>query len=137
MRLMDDQQEHSIGYHSWLLQAIRDNCVDGSDLLEQSKQYKSHKRFEWLLDQLKQRGETEILVGYQTRRRAEYNERSWRLKRQRLASLEKQLASRKQIEGDSYSLFVKRAADKLRKSIERHDRQQQEGMEIADARTEQ
>ena len=129
-------QEHS-GYHSWLLETIRANCAGGEELVAASKKFKSREQYAWLLDQLLDRGETEIIESYRKRRRDEVNERTLRLKRLQLAGLDERIASRLKagLREDSYSLDLQKTADKLRKAIEKHDALQQG--EAKDDRTEQ
>lgn len=122
-----NQEPTSVGYRSWLLQAVRDTCTGGEELLEQSKQYKSQQRYTWLLGQLTQRGETEILVAYETRRRAEVNARSWQKKQFQLERLEERIEDRQKVGihgDDSYSLRMDKLATKWRKAIEKHELQE-------------
>lgn len=128
---MKPQEEEQSSSRAWLLWAIREQCADGKELLAQSNGMGRSKRYKWLLDRLDERLEAEIIRGYHQRRRAEANEHGWQLKRRNLSRVEENLASRRansqklELPDDSYSLFLAKRAEKLRRAIEKHDRQQQ------------
>lgn len=128
-------QEHS-GIFIWLHEQIRERMEDGDILIDASKAYGSNK-YPWLLDRLKERGATDLVEEFRQRRNVEQKERSWELKRLRLVNMDQRIANRLKagLRGDdSYSLHLQKKAEKLRKSIEKHDAQQQG--EIKDDRAE-
>ncbi len=113
---------------AWLLQAIKDNCAGGQELIASSNAIGRSKRYKWLLNRLDERLEVEIIQGYHQRRRAEANERTWENKQSRLERLEERIADRQKagIHGDdSYSRRLDQEAAKMRVSIENHELQQQ------------
>lgn len=115
---------------AWLLWAIKEQCAGGQELIAESNAIGRSKRYKWLLGRLEERLEVEIIQGYHKRRRAEANEASWELRRRNLATIEENLASRREsrqkvgLGDDSYSLNTQKVADKLRKAIEKHELQE-------------
>lgn len=109
---MDGQQEQtSDTSRAWLLWAIKEQCAGGQELITESNAIGRSRRYKWLLDQLEERVEVEIIRGYHKRRRAEANERTWEQKRRNLARIEENLAIRRENrqrvglqDDDSYSL---------------------------------
>ncbi len=121
-------QEKQTSSRAWLLWAIKEQCAGGEELITASNAIGRSSRYKWLLDQLDERLEVEIIQGYHKRRRAEANEQTWENKQFRLGRLEERIADRQKagIHGDdSYSRRLDQEAAKMRVSIEKHELQQQ------------
>ena len=120
-------EETAQSAYAWFCEQVRTRYQDGNELTLVSRVYKS-QRLPWLLDQIKKRdGGMELAEAFRQRCNAEAVERSWKIQRARLASLE---ASVKRLEqdlgksSDYYLDYIKIAAQRLRKSIEKHDQQE-------------
>jgi hypothetical protein len=126
----DSVQERTESPHQWLYSQIRERYQDGGELIAASNVYRG-RRYTWLFNQLEQRNDFELVVEFKQRRNAQNRAKLWQDRRVRLASLEASIAQRKAAAGkssDEYISFIEVAAGRLRKSIEKHD-QQQEGVE--------